>query len=358
MSRSRNSDSRGLLLLLPLIIIAVLLAVVVLRRGESRSTTHNAEVVDAAQDTLPRSVELRSFDPNEDDLLTMTAAGVDRRVAVGIIRWREAGKVYRIKEDVALCYGVTDSMYAVLEPYIHIGDQYRIKPKRDTLYTQEPTHKDISYAPFRIDTASAAYLTTLGFSARQASLIVRYGEIIGGYRSIDEFRECYAVSDEMAATLEPYIIFPAPDTLYVAAAIDAEPRIVDINTADSAALVSLSGIGAKSAVHILRYRELCGGFYSVEQLRELDIVSDENFLRFSPQVWCDSTKIVKIDINSASAEQLAKHPYISNRMLRRIVNHRELGGGWRSIDDMVMSGIFTDEEAARLAPYLSFGGDK
>ena len=357
MSRSRNSDSRGLLLLLPLIIIAVLLAVVVLRRGESRSTTHNAEVVDAAQDTLPRSVELRSFDPNEDDLLTMTAAGVDRRVAVGIIRWREAGKVYRIKEDVALCYGVTDSMYAVLEPYIHIGDQYRIKPKRDTLYTQEPTHKDISYAPFRIDTASAAYLTTLGFSARQASLIVRYGEIIGGYRSIDEFRECYAVSDEMAATLEPYIIFPAPDTLSVAANA-AEPRIVDINTADSAALVSLSGIGAKSAVHILRYRELCGGFYSVEQLRELDVVSVENFLRFSPRVWCDSTKIVKIDINCASAERLAKHPYISNRMLRRIVNHRELGGRWRSIVDMVDSGIFTDDEAARLAPYLSFGGEE
>ncbi len=334
-----------------------MLAVVVLPRGESKSTTHNAEVVDAAQDTLPQSVELRSFDPNEDDLLTMTAAGVDRRVAVGIIRWREAGKVYRIKEDVALCYGVTDSMYAVLEPYIHIGDQYRIKPKRDTLYSQEPTHKDISYAPFCIDTASPAYLTTLGFSARQASLIVRYGEIIGGYRSIDEFRECYAVSDEMAAALEPYIIFPAPDTLSVAANA-AEPRIVDINTADSAALVSLSGIGAMSAVHILRYRELCGGFYSVEQLRELDVVSDENFLRFSPRVWCDSTKIVKIDINRASAEQLAKHPYISNRMLRRIVNHRELGGRWRSIDDMVMSGIFTDEEAARLAPYLSFGGEE
>lgn len=357
MSRSRNSDSRGLLLILPLIIIAVLLAVVVLPRGESRSTTHNAEAVDTAQDTLPQSVELRSFDPNEDDLLTMTAAGVDRRVAVGIIRWREAGKVYRIKEDVALCYGVTDSMYAVLEPYIHIGDQYRIKPKRDTLYSQEPTHKDISYARFRIDTASAAYLTTLGFSARQASLIVRYGEIIGGYRSIDEFRECYAVSDEMAAALEPYIIFPAPDTLSVAANA-IEPRIIDINTADSAALVSLSGIGAMSAVHIIRYRELCGGFYSVEQLRELDVVSDENFLRFSPRVWCDSTKIVKIDINRASAEQLAKHPYISNRMLRRIVNHRELGGGWRSIDDMVMSGIFTDEEAARLAPYLSFGGEE
>lgn len=357
MSRSRNSDSRGLLLLLPLIIIIILLAVVVLPRGKSRSTTHNAEVVDTAQDTLPQSVELRSFDPNEDDLLTMTAAGVDRRVAVGIIRWREAGKVYRIKEDVALCYGVTDSMYAVLEPYIHIGDQYRIKPKRDTLYSQKPTHKDISYAPFRIDTASAAYLTTLGFSARQASLIVRYGEIIGGYRSIDEFRECYAVSDEMAAALEPYIIFTASDTLSVAANA-AEPRIVDINTADSAALVSLSGIGAKSAVHILRYRELCGGFYSVEQLRELDVVSDENFLRFSPLVWCDSTKIVKIDINRASAEQLAKHPYISNRMLRRIVNHRELSGGWRSIDDMVDSGIFTDEEAARLEPYLSFGGEE
>lgn len=357
MGRSRHSDSRGVMLLIPLVVIIVLLAVVASPRAKRDSAVRDADERSATRDTTLATVELRSFDPNEDDLLTMTSAGVDRRVAVGIIRWREAGKVYRIKEDVALCYGVTDSMYAVLEPYIHIGEKYRLRPKRDTLFTPKTTTTAVSYVPFRIDTASAAYLGTLGFSARQAALVVRYGEIIGGYRSIDEFRECYAVSDEMAAALEPYIIFPEPDTTIVATVDIARPQIVDLNTADSATLVSLSGIGSKSAMHILRYRELCGGFYATSQLRELDVVTDENYERFLSQVWCDSTKIVKIDINNASAEQLAKHPYISNRMLRRIVNHRELCGGWMSVDDMIASGIFTEEEAARLAPYLSFGSE-
>lgn len=321
-------------------------------RATSPSATHSEESVVADADTVVCAVELRNFDPNEDDFLTMVSAGVDRRVAVGIIRWREAGKVYRIKEDVALCHGVTDSMYAALEPYILIGDKYRMSPKRDTIST--PNTHALSYEPFGIDTASAAYLRTLGFSERQARLVVRYGEIIGGYRSIDELRECYAVSDEMAARLEPYVIFPEPDSLPVAVDNIPRPQIIDVNTADSATLVSLWGIGPKSVIHILRYRELCGGFYSVNQLRELEVVTDENYQRFVPRLWCDTTKIVKIDINFAPIEQIAKHPYMSNRMLRRIVNHRELNGGWTKLEDMVDSGVFTDEEAKRIAPYLDF----
>ena len=44
---------------------------------------------------------------------------------------------------------------------------------------------------------------------------------------------------------------------------------VELNTADSAMLDAVRGIGPYYAKKILRYRELLGGYYSVEQLKEI-----------------------------------------------------------------------------------------
>jgi DNA uptake protein ComE-like DNA-binding protein len=297
---------------------------------------------------------LKPFDPNSANYRTLIESGVPRNVAVSLIKWREAGKVFRIKEDVALCHNLSDSLYFVLEPYIIISEEHRIKPQQRDLRDTTARHRTIEYQPFRIDTATAEYLHTLGFSIRQARLVVRYRDMIGGYRDMAEFEECYAVDSAMAARLEPYIIFA--DTTTADTLKQQELRLpIDINSADSATLVRLRGIGAKSAQHIIRYRILLGGYYSETQISELEVVTEENFRKILPQIWCDSTKIKKIFINFARPKELEVHPYVSNQMLRRIVNHRELKGGWSTIEEMIESNILNDEEAARIAPYLDFG---
>ena len=162
----------------------------------------------------------------------------------------------------------------------------------------------------------------------------------------------------MAERLRPYIIFPKRDT--IATIYNEREKIsspININTADSATLRRVRGIGAKSVGDIMRYRELLGGYYSVEQISELDVVTDENFRIISQQIYADSVDIKKISINFASPKVLEVHPYLSNRMLRRIINKRELKGGWSTIQEMIDDDIFTEEEAARVAPYLDFGTD-
>lgn len=114
------------------------------------------------------------------------------------------------------------------------------------------------------------------------------------------------------------------------------------------------GIGAKSASHILFYRELLGGYHSVSQISELKVVTEENFQRILPQIYCDSAKIKKININFARPKELEVHPYISNRMLKQIINNRELKGGWSNLEEMIEDDIFSVEEARRIAPYLDF----
>lgn len=352
MKSSTSDNLRGLAFLLPLLLLVVAALFLVHRRsGESSDPLLAPDAAEtAAVDTLP--TVMSPFDPNEADFREMVAAGVPRQVAVNLIKWRTAGKVYRIAEDVALCYGVSDSLYELLAPYIIIGERYAIRPAADSSamrrYADSRQARTLHLEPFAIDTASAAYLRRVGFSKRQAELIVRYRDMIGGIRDMEEFRECYVVTQEMADTLAPYIIFPARPSA------TADNGLLELNSADSAALRSVWGIGEKSVGDIIRYRELLGGYHSVMQLAELKSVTEANFEKISKQIYCDSCKIRKIDINFATPKSLAEHPYVSDRALRRIVKQRQLKGGWGSIEEMIDDDIFSPEEAARLAPYLRF----
>lgn len=350
MQERAKQHIRGVLLLLPLV-VAIIVVMMVARPKDRYSDpeTRPSKVQIERCDT----VAFQEFDPNTADYRTLVAAGVPRDIAVGIIRWREAGKVYRVKEDLALCYNMTDSLYFLLEPYIIIGKEYQFQPKEFENETNKAASASIEVRPFSLDTVGIGYLQGIGFTRRQAELVIKYRDMIGGYRSIEEFEECYAVDSAMAARLRPYLIFPPRDTLK---RYDKE-RVefpIDLNSADSVMLCRVAGIGAKSASHILFYRELLGGYHSVSQILELKVVTEENFQRILPQIYCDSAKIKKININFARPKELEVHPYISNRMLRQIINNRELKGGWSNLEEMIEDDIFSAEEAARIAPYLDF----
>ncbi len=364
-----EEQRRGAVVLLPLLVIVVLLAALGERRNpekrvDNRSIAESEEVV-----------ELQLFNPNEFEYEELRAAGLPTKVAAGIVRWRRYGKVYRIKEDVALVSGVTDSMYAALKPYIVIADSLAPKVKYVDKAEQEwggKVKRDIPLKPaqsagpsvelvqFRIDTASVAYLASIGFSVKQAEAVVKYRDAIGGITSEQELRACYVVSEEMADRLMPYVIFSEQKIESKTDAKESEKKadviaLVEINSADMVALVSVDGIGEKSAAEIIKYRELLGGYHSVEQLAELNCVTEENFAKFLSQICCDSCKIKKIDINFAGPKELERHPYVSARTLRRIIKQRQLKGGWSRIEEMTEQNILSEDEAKRLAPYLRFG---
>ena len=150
--------------------------------------------------------------------------------------------------------------------------------------------------------------------------------------------------------MEPYVLFPKRQ----AHPFD-EP--VELNTADSATLRSVVGIGEKTVGNILNYRERLGGFVRVEQLAEVPGVTESNYEKILKQIYCDSCKIRKIDINFADPKTMGRHPYIPPLMLRKILKARQLKGGWSTAEELIEEKIMTREEAARLAPYLQFGSE-
>ncbi len=300
--------------------------------------------------TISQRDTLFVFDPNTvtyDELLLL---GFDKRTAVGIVKYRAAGKVFNIAEEFALCYGVSDSMFTRVRPYIRIGRRFAIKPNAqrvETLrYRGTSRFSPRPFERFKIDTVGVEYLRLIGFSTRQAEALIRYRNRGKGIFSMNELRDCYAVSEEMADSLSHFVILSERNHF---------DGLVEINSADSTTLRKVRGIGAKTVVAVLQYRKLLGGFYRKEQIAELKCVTKENFDKISEQIYCDSCKISKIDINFAAANDFEHHPYMTRRAVKLITEIRESKGGWNSIEEMMEDDIFTKEQAEAIAPYLLFG---
>ena len=337
-----DREIRAIAVFLPLAGLLIT-ALVLVRPSANPEAARRAEaVMEIRRDTTA----MRHFDPNTATFDELLELGLSKHEAVSLLKYRAAGKVFRIPEDLALCYGISDSLYRQLAPWVRIGRKYAIAPEeyRTGRILPEP----LAPQPFRIDTVSVRYLRAIGaLSKRQAEAFIRWRDLSGIY-DMEELRDCYVVSDSVAAALEPYVIFPERKPHPI-----EEP--VELNTADSAALRSVSGIGPKTVGAILTYRERLGGFLRAEQLAEVPGVTERNYEKILKQIYCDSCKIRKIDINFASPKVLGRHPYIAPQVLRKLLKARQLKGGWSTAEELIEENIMTRKEAARLVPYLQFG---
>ncbi len=260
-------------------------------REEGLTATHPSAEADGNNGSAP---QLFVFDPNTIQYHDLVRLGFTRGEALGIIKYRERGKVFEIPEDFAACYQVSEEMYKRLEPYIRIGEEYRLKK-------------------WKVESGKL-----------KANDAEKNNEILG--------------SREHSHTL------PA----------SVQPILIDLNSADSAALVSISGIGTLTAPRIVEYRTRLGGFVRVEQLADVRGMTEQNYERIVQQIFVDDSAVQKIDINFAPAKVLASHPYIRAEVLRKLLKHRQLKGGWRTPEELEKDDIFTAEEFAKLSPYLAF----
>lgn len=238
-----------------------------------------------------------------------------------------------------------------------LDSSYRAKNSR----ARAAEYRTDSVRPFLFDpnTVDRDGLLRLGFSPKQADGIVHYRQAGAVFRTAADFARCRMVSADRYRKLEPYIRIDSvvgrrEELLEKRGAPDSVSGPVELNGADSAALVAVRGIGPLTAGRIVRYRERLGGFARIGQLREIEGMTDENYRRILQQIWVDSSKIQKIDINFALPLQLRDHPYLPERVLNRLLKYRQLKGGWRSIRDLTEQHIISEQQAEKLSPYLCF----
>ena len=70
----------------------------------------------------------------------------------------------------------------------------------------------------------------------------------------------------------------------------AAAAVVNLNTATAAQLESLPGIGAKTALRIVEYREKNGAFKKIEELMNVKGIGEKSFLKLKSRITVAASK--------------------------------------------------------------------
>lgn len=130
--------------------------------------------------------------------------------------------------------------------------------------------------------------------------------------------------------------------------------VLELNTVDTTALKKVPGIGSVFAKRIIKYRDLLGGFYSIEQLREVYGIDKERYKTIHSWFTVNASLIDSLQINLLSIKELASHPYINYKqaiIIHKLIHKR---GKIKSWNDLSLLEEFPEFEQKRLSPYLSF----
>lgn len=128
---------------------------------------------------------------------------------------------------------------------------------------------------------------------------------------------------------------------------------IELNTADTSELKKIPKIGSSFAGRIVKYREALGGYLNIEQLKEVWGMDDYLYNDIRPYITLEP-KIRKLKINSASFQELLKHPYINYKQAQIIIDIRERKDNISSVNRLGLLDEFAEKDINRLAPYLSF----
>jgi len=130
------------------------------------------------------------------------------------------------------------------------------------------------------------------------------------------------------------------------------PVKIEVNSSDTNAFISLPGIGSKLAQRIVTFRDRLGGFYSIDQVKETYGLPDSTFQKIKSRLVLDAS-IKKININTATVDELKSHPYIKYPLANAIIQYRSQHGNYSSVAEIKKIMIVTDEIFNKAAPYLS-----
>ncbi|MDR1864181.1 MAG: helix-hairpin-helix domain-containing protein [Bacteroidales bacterium] len=224
-----------------------------------------------------------------------------------------------------------------------------------------------AYFYFDPNTASDEEWKKLGLNDRQVRNIRNYQAKGGSFRKKEDVKKLYTIPVVLYQSLEPYIRIQAgakpasaaiPEMTAGAEPVAKAPAKntlrIELNTADSALLTQLSGIGPVWASRIIKYRDLVGGFLNTEQLREIYGMDSVRFTRIKPHIYADSSRIRKIFVNKATFANLVRHPYLNKQQTNGILYYRKLQHTIKTMDELVKNQILTPEDAEKIAPYISF----
>lgn len=228
------------------------------------------------------------------------------------------------------------------------------------------SYKNEALFPFDPNTLNAEDWQRLGLREKTIKTILNYISKGGKFRKPEDLQRIYGLFPDEYERLAPFVRINAPGADFQAGqytdSVAGEKKItksvsrnyteVEINSADTSAFIALPGIGSRLAGRIVHFREKLGGFYSIAQVGETFGLADSVFQQIKPLLKLQAHSLKKININTASAEELKGHPYLKWNIIHAMLAYRKEHGPFRKKEELKLVMAVSDEFYQRIAPYL------
>lgn len=228
-------------------------------------------------------------------------------------------------------------------------------------YQKKEVHKKLTPFYFNPNTLNKTGFEKLGLRPKLIRTILNYKSKGGTFYKKEDFKKIWGLNEKEYTQLAPYISIPKQVKQYSRYKKKDEAKAVvrnlhiEINAATSEQFIQLHGIGEKLASNIIKYRKLLGGFYSIGQLKEVYGIRPETFESIKRHLECNPAAIRRININSATLNEMRSHPYLrKDDWALSITKFRKTQDyDIKSLEDLKNIAGMTDEIYLRIVPYLS-----
>ena len=211
----------------------------------------------------------------------------------------------------------------------------------------------VKLTPFSFDpnTLDSAGFKKIGLRDKLIHTIINYRNKGGRFYNNESLKRIYGLHEDEYNQLEPYISITSNNHFEQR---KKEAISVELNSADTALLVKLRGIGSKLSMNIIQYRNQIGGFARTEQLKEVYGISDETFDMIKSSVHINASLIRKINLNEATYNEINMHPYLRGEIARAIVDFRKKKNyHLDNIAQLKEIELINDEIFRKIAPYIT-----
>ena len=230
----------------------------------------------------------------------------------------------------------------------------------------EGTNVKVELFNFDPNTISSSDWQRLGLRDKTIRTIQNYLSKGGHFYKPEDLQKIYGLNKDNYERLLPFVriasktlvaneqfVSRAKDETKFPGTYTSKYSVIDINTADTSALISLPGIGSKLALRIVTFREKLGGFYSIDQVGETYGLQDSIFQKIKQYLKLENTSLKKININTAAIDEMKAHPYIKFSLANPIIAYRNEHGAFAKVEDIKKVMAVTDEIYQKISPYLS-----
>lgn len=215
-----------------------------------------------------REIETFTFNPNNISYEDLLRLGIAERTAKGLINYRKSGAVFRTKSDLKKVYNFKKTDYNRLENYIDLPTE--LAQKSSTTKKTFPK-KEVKKVSININTATPEQWQELrGIGVGYAKRIVNFRDKLGGFISINQVAETYALPDSTFQKIKPFL------------KLTKEVKKIKINTISLDDLKKHPYIKWKEANRIIAYRKQHGNFENIDDFKKIPAFSDDFFDKVSP----------------------------------------------------------------------------